>query len=100
MRRAGWAGRFTTPLPSGQHQGTDYRVALDGSEYCPSPQIQCRHCLRQPAAQGQGHSSQLVVGATLVRAGSQQGLPIDAEEVRNPTADRHPQDCELTAARG
>jgi len=38
-----------------------------------------------------------VVGATLVRAGSQQGLPIDAEEVRNPTADRHPQDCELTA---
>src|SRR5262249_9761171 len=38
-----------------------------------------------------------VVGATRVRAGSQQGLPIDAAAVRNPTADRHPQDGELTA---
>ena len=22
VRRAGWGGQFTTPLPSGQHQGT------------------------------------------------------------------------------
>jgi DDE_Tnp_1-associated len=33
VRRAGWGGRFTTTLPSGQHQGTYYTVALDGSEY-------------------------------------------------------------------
>jgi hypothetical protein len=32
VRRAGWGGRFTTTLPSGQHQGTYYTVALDGSE--------------------------------------------------------------------
>ena len=26
VRRAGWGGRFTTPLPSGQHRGTYYRA--------------------------------------------------------------------------
>jgi len=99
VRRAGWGGRFTTPLPSGQHQGTYYTVALDGSEYFHSTHIQCPHCLRQPDAKGQVHYSHLVVGATLVRAGSHQVLPIDAEEVRNPTAASHPQDCELTAGK-
>jgi hypothetical protein len=97
VRRAGWAGRCTTPLPSGQPQGTYYTVALEGSEYCPSTQIQCRHCLGQPEAQGQVHYSPLGVGATRVRAGSHQVLPLDAEEVRNPTADRPPQDGELRA---
>ncbi len=99
VRRAGWGGQFTTPLPSGQHQGTYYTVALDGSEYFHSTRIQCPHCLRQPDAQGQVHYSHLVVSATLVRAGSHQVLPIDAEEVRNPTAASHPQDCELTAGK-
>jgi hypothetical protein len=99
VRRAGWGGRFTTPLPSGQHQGTYYTVALDGSEYFHSTHIQCPHCLRQPDAKGQVHYSHLVVGATLVRAGSHQVLPIDAEEVRNPTVESHPQDCELTASK-
>ncbi len=99
VRRAGWGGRFTTPLPSGQHQGTYYTVALDGSEYFHSTHIQCPHCLRQPDAKGQVHYSHLVVGATLVRAGSHQVLPIDAEEVRNPTAESRPQDCELTASK-
>src|SRR5438445_608880 len=37
--------------------------------------------------------------AMLVRAGAHQVLPVDAEEVRNPTADSHPQDCELTAGK-
>lgn len=99
VRRAGWGGRFTTPLPSGQHQGTYYTVALDGSEYFHSTRIQCPHCLRQRDQQGRIHSSHLVVGATLVRAGSHQVLPIDAEEVRNPTVESHPQDCELTAGK-
>jgi hypothetical protein len=99
VRRAGWGGRFTTALPSGRHQGTYYTVALDGSEYFHSTRIHCPHCLRQPAAKGQVHYSHLVVGATLVRAGSHQVFPLDAEEVRNPTADSHPQDCELTAGK-
>jgi hypothetical protein len=33
VRRAGWGGRFTTTLPSGEHKGTYYTVALDGNEY-------------------------------------------------------------------
>jgi len=99
VRRAGWGGRFTTTLPSGQHQGTYYTVALDGSEYFHSTTIQCPHCLRQPDQQGRVHYSHLVVGATLVRAGSHQVLPLDAEEVRNATGESHPQDCELTAGK-
>jgi hypothetical protein len=98
-RWAGWGNRFTTTLPSGQHQGTYYTVALDGSEYFPSTKIQCPHCLRQPSAKGQVHYSHLVVGATLVRAGAYQVLPLDAEEGRNPTAESQPQDCELTAGK-
>ena len=74
-------------------------MALDGSEYFHSTRIQCQHCLRQSDQKGRGHYSHLVVGATLVRAGSHQVLPIDAEEVRNPTAHSHPQDCELTAGK-
>jgi hypothetical protein len=45
------------------------------------------------------HYSHLIVGATLVRAGSHQVLPIDGEEVRNATAESAPQDCEVTAAK-
>src|SRR6267143_776822 len=41
VRRAGWGSRCTTTLPSGQHQGTYYTVALEGSEYCHSPKVQC-----------------------------------------------------------
>jgi hypothetical protein len=99
VRRAGWGGRFTTILPSGQHQGTYYTVALDGSEYFHSTKIQCPHCLRQPDAKGQVHYSHLVVSATLGRAGSHQVFPLDAEEVCNATLESHPQDCELTAGK-
>jgi hypothetical protein len=99
MRRAGWGGRFTTTLPSGQHQGAYYTVALDGSEYFRSTQVQCTHCLRQPDSKGRVQYSHLIVGATLVRAGSHQVVPIDVEEVRNATAESAPQDCELTASK-
>jgi hypothetical protein len=99
VRRAGWGGRFTTTLPSGAHQGTYYPVALDGSEYFGSTQVQCPHCLRQTDPQGQVHYSHKIVGATVVRAGSHQVLPLDVEEVRNATAESAPQDCEVTAAK-
>lgn len=99
VRRAGWGGRFTTTLPSGQHQGTYYTVALDGSEYFRSTTIQCPHCLRQTDPQGRVHYSHKIVGATVVRAGSHQVLPLDVEEVRNATAKSAPQDCELPAGK-
>jgi hypothetical protein len=99
VRRAGWGGRFTTTLPSGAHQGTYYTVALDGSEYFRSTKIQCPHCLRQTDPQGRVHYAHKIVGATVVRAGSHQVLPLDVEEVRNATAESAPQDCELTAGK-
>jgi hypothetical protein len=99
VRRAGWGGRFTTTLPSGQHQGTYYTVALDGSEYFRSTKVRCPHCLRQPDPQGRVHYSHMIVGATMVRAGSHQVLPLDVEEVRNATVESAPQDCELTAGK-
>jgi hypothetical protein len=99
VRRAGWGGRFTTTLPRGQHQGTYYTVALDGSEYFGSTKVQCSHCLRQTDPQGRVHYSHKIVGATVVRAGSPQVLPLDGEEVRNATAESAPQDCELTAGK-
>jgi DNA-binding response OmpR family regulator len=99
VRRAGWGGRFTTTLPSGKHQGTYYTVALDGSEYFRSTTMECPHCLRQTDPQGRVPYSHKIVGATVVRAGSHQVLPLDVEEVRNATAESAPQDCELTAGK-
>jgi hypothetical protein len=99
VRRAGWGPRFTTTLPSGAHQGKYYTVALDGSEYVRSTKVQCPPCLRQPDPQGRVHYSPKIVGATVVRAGAHQVLPLDVEEVRNATAESAPQDCELTAAK-
>ena len=99
VRRAGWGGRFTTTLPSGQHEGTYYTVALDGSAYFHSTKVQCPHWLRQPDPQGRGPYSHMIVGATVVRAGSHQVLPLDVEEVRNASAESAPQDCEVTASK-
>jgi DDE_Tnp_1-associated len=99
VRRAGWGLRFTTTLPSGHQPGTYYTVALDGSEYFRSTKVHCPHCLRQPDPQGRMHYSHKIVGATVVRAGSHQVLPLDVEEVRNATAESAPQDCELTAGK-
>jgi hypothetical protein len=99
VRRAGWGRRFTTMLPSGEHQGSYYTVALDGSEYFRSTKIQCPHCLRQTDPQGRVHYSHKIVSATVVRAGSHQVLPLDVEAVCNVTVESAPQDCELTAGK-
>jgi len=74
-RRAGWGGRFTTTLPSGEYQGTYYTVALEGREYFRSTKIQCPHCLCQTDPHGRVHYSHKIVGATGVRAGSHQVVP-------------------------
>src|SRR4030095_4776109 len=69
VRRVGWGGRFTTTLPSGPHQGPYYTIALDGSEYFRSTQVQCPHCLRQPASKGRVPYSHCTAGATRRRRG-------------------------------
>jgi hypothetical protein len=61
--------------------------------------VQGPHCLRQPDPQGRVPYGHKIVGATVVRAGSHQVVPLDVEEVRNATAESAPQDCELTASK-
>lgn len=76
-----------------------YTVALDGSQYFSSTKLTCEYYLRCKDKNGEVHYSHVVVGATLVRAGSHDILPLDAEQVRN-TDGREKQDCELNAAKG
>lgn len=94
MRRVGWTGRFVTEV-SGERY---YTIALDGSEYFHSTRINCPSCLRRESKDGETHYSHVVVGATLVRAGSHEILPMDAEEVRNEDG-REKQDCEINAGK-
>jgi hypothetical protein len=94
MRRVGWTTRFVTEVAGQKY----YPTVLDGSEYFHSTQIHCPSCLRQRQANGETHYSHVVVAATVMRAGSHEILPLDAEEVRN-TDGQQKQDCELTAAK-
>lgn len=94
MRQTGWTARLVTEV-SGQKY---YTVALDGSQYFSSTKIACEHCLQRKDKTGEVHYSHVVVGATLVRAGSHDILPLDAEQVRN-TDGREKQDCELNAGK-
>ena len=94
MRRTGWTARLVTEVNGGNY----YTVALDGSQYFSSTKIACEHCLRRKDQTGEVHYSHVVVGATLVRAGSHDILPLDAEQVRN-TDGREKQDCEINAGK-
>ncbi len=96
MRRTGWTVQLVTEV-EGQNY---YTVALDGSEYFHSTQIECPGCLRREDSTGQVqvHYSHVVVAATLVKAGTHQILPLDAEEVRNEDGQQK-QDCEINAGK-
>src|SRR5262244_2115558 len=90
MRRIGWKAKFVTEVGGEKY----YTVALDGSEYFHSTKIECPGCLRRKSVKGEVNYSHVVVGATLVRAGSHDILPLDAEQVRNEDG-QEKQDCEL-----
>lgn len=94
MRQTGWTARLVTEVGGNKY----YTVALDGSQYFSSTKIACEHCLRRKDKTGEIHYSHVVVGATMVRAGSHDILPLDAEQVRN-TDGQEKQDCELKAAK-
>lgn len=94
MRRVGWTVKFVTEVEGQKY----YTVALDGSQYFSSTKIECPGCLRRADKQGEIHYSHVVVGATLVRAGSHAILPLDAEQVRNEDG-QEKQDCELNAGK-
>lgn len=94
MRRVGWTTKFVTEVEGQKY----YTVALDGSQYFSSTKIECPACLRRADKNGEIHYSHVVVGATLVRAGSHAILPLDAEQVRNEDG-QEKQDCEINAGK-
>jgi len=94
MRRIGWTAKFVTEVGGEKY----YTVAFDGSEYFHSTKIECPGCLRRTGKDGETQSSHVVVGATLVRAGSHAVLPLDVEEVRNEDG-QEKQDCEINAGK-
>lgn len=94
MQRTGWTSRFVTTI-NGQNY---YPLALDGSQYFSSEKIHCPFCLQRKDVNGDIHYSHVVVGATLVKAGSHSILPLDAEEVRNSDG-QEKQDCEINAGK-
>lgn len=99
VRRAGWANQYKTTLPSGQDKGDYFTMPLDGMEYFHSTEIHCPGCLKKTdKKKGETHYSHCIVAATLVKAGSHQIFPIEAEEVRN-TDGKEKQDCELNAGK-
>ena len=94
MQRTGWKTRFVTAVNGVNY----YTVVLDGSQYFSAETIQCPSCLQRQAKNGDVHYSHSVVAATLVRAGSHDLLPLDAEEVRH-TDGQEKQDCESKAGK-
>lgn len=94
MQRTGWTVRYVTPLNGVNY----YTVAVDGSQYFSSANLHCPFCLQRKDKNGDVHYSHTVVGATLVRAGSHDILPLDAEEVRNSDGSVK-QDCEIKAGK-
>src|SRR5712692_209080 len=50
FRRAGWAKDFQSAISSGVDQGEYYTLALDGSDYFHSTEVQCPSCLQRREA--------------------------------------------------
>jgi hypothetical protein len=94
MRRVEWTTKFVTEVNGERY----YTAVLDGSQYFSSPKIHCPSCLHWDDKNGDAHYSHVVVGATLVRAGSHDILPLDAEDVSNKDG-QEKQDCEINAAK-
>jgi hypothetical protein len=94
MQRTGWTTRFVTRVNGVNY----YTVVLDGSQHASSEKISCKPCLQRKEKHGDVHFYHTVVGATLVRAGNHDILPLDAEEVRN-TDGAAKQDCEINAGK-
>lgn len=94
MQRTGWTVRFVTRVEEKNY----YTVALDGSEYFHSTKIHCVGCLQRKSADGKTHYSHIVVAATIVKAGTHDILPLEAEEIRNEDG-QEKQDCEINAGK-
>jgi hypothetical protein len=98
IRRAGGAKDFTSTLSSGEDQGVYSTLMLDGSDYFHATRLQCPACLQRQDSTGQRHFRHTVVSATLGKAGSHRGLPLEGEEGRNEEG-QDKQDGEIKAAK-
>lgn len=94
VQRTGWTVRYVTKVEGLNY----YTVALDGSQYFSSENLHCPFCLQRKDKHGDTHYYHTVVGATLVRAGRHDILPLDAEAVRNSDGEQK-QDCEINAGK-
>jgi hypothetical protein len=75
-----------------------YLIALDGSQYFSSEQIQCPGCLTQQKAKGPLRYSHQILQAVMLHPHMRQVLPLAPEPVANTDGHRK-QDCELAAAK-
>lgn len=94
LRQTGWTTRYVTTVNGINY----YTVAVDGSQYFSSANLHCPYCLQRKDKNGDWHYYHTVVAATLVRAGSHDILPLDAEEIRNGDG-KEKQDCEINAGK-
>jgi len=75
-----------------------YLIALDGSQYFSSEQIQCPGCLTHQGAKGPLRYSHQILQAVMLHPHMRQVLPLAPEPVANTDGHRK-QDCELAAAK-
>jgi hypothetical protein len=93
FRRSGWALQFRTSDAVGKRF---YPVAIDGTDYFSSYEINCSSCLRRSSTDGRTSFRHSILSATLVKPRSHQILPIDAEPILNSDGSQK-QDCEINA---
>jgi hypothetical protein len=92
-RRSGWAMEFRTSDNLG---GKFYPVAIDGTDYFSSSEINCSACLRRKTTDGKTCYRHSILSATLIKPRSHEILPIDAEPIVNADGEEK-QDCEINA---
>ena len=95
FRRSGWACQFRTSEALGKRF---YPVAIDGTDYFCSSEINCPGCLRRSQSDGTISYRHSILSATLIKPRSHQILPIDAEPILNSDGDEK-QDCEVNAGK-
>lgn len=95
FRRSGWASEFRTSEALGKRF---YPVAIDGTDYFSSAEINCSSCLRRTTSDGKISFRHSILSATVLKPRSHQILPIDAEPILNSDGDDK-QDCEINAGK-
>lgn len=94
-RRSGWAMEFRTSDNLGSKF---YPIAIDGTDYFSSNEINCLSCLHRKTPDGDVNYRHSILSATLIKPRSHKILPMDAEPIVN-TDGEEKQDCEINAGK-